>query len=75
MNLLKAGVSPEKIGCFTFTNAGAGEMRDRIKGFCSIAGIDVDFDKITISTIHSFGDSLLKQYYNLLGYKKTASTY
>ena len=70
MNLLKAGVSPEKIGCFTFTNAGAGEMRDRIKGFCSIAGIDVDFDKITISTIHSFGDSLLKQYYNLLGYKK-----
>ena len=45
-------------------------MRDRIKGFCSIAGIDVDFDKITISTIHSFGDSLLKQYYNLLGYKK-----
>ena len=71
MNLLKAGVSPEKIGCFTFTNAGAGEMRDRIKGFCSIAGIDVDFDKITISTMHSFGDSLLKQYYNLLGYKKS----
>ena len=53
-----------------WTNAGAGEMRDRIKGFCSIAGIDVEFDKITISTIHSFGDSLLKQYYNLLGYKK-----
>ena len=70
MNLLKAGVSPEKIGCFTFTNAGAGEMRDRIKGFCGLAGIDVDFDKMIISTIHSFGDSLLKQYYNLLGYSK-----
>lgn len=70
MNLLKSGVQPEKIGCFTFTNAGAGEMRDRIKGFCGIAGIDVDFDKITISTIHSFGDSLLKEYYDLLGYSK-----
>lgn len=70
MNLLKAGVSPEKIGCFTFTNAGAGEMRDRIKGFCGLAGVDVDFDKMIISTIHSFGDSLLKQYYNLLGYSK-----
>ena len=71
MNLLKAGVQPEKIGCFTFTNAGAGEMRDRIKGFCGLAGIDVDFDKMIISTIHSFGDSLLKQYYNLLGYSKS----
>lgn len=70
MNLLKAGVQPEKIGCFTFTNAGAGEMRDRIKDFCGLAGIDVDFDKMIISTIHSFGDSLLKQYYNLLGYSK-----
>lgn len=70
MNLLKAGVQPEKIGCFTFTNAGAGEMHDRIKGFCGLAGIDVDFDKMIISTIHSFGDSLLKQYYNLLGYSK-----
>lgn len=70
MNLLKAGVQPEKIGCFTFTNAGAGEMRDRIKGFCGLAGIDIDFDKMIISTIHSFGDSLLKQYYNLLGYSK-----
>lgn len=70
MNLLKAGVQPEKIGCFTFTNAGAGEMRDRIKGFCGLAGIDVDFDKMIISTIHSFGDSLLKQYYNLPGYSK-----
>lgn len=70
MNLLKAGVQPEKIGCFTFTNAGAGEMRDRIKGFCGLAGIDVDFDKMIISTIHSFSDSLLKQYYNLLGYSK-----
>lgn len=70
MNLLKAGVQPEKIGCFTFTNAGAGEMRDRIKGFCGLAGIDVNFDKMIISTIHSFGDSLLKQYHNLLGYNK-----
>ena len=70
MNLLKAGVQPEKIGCFTFTNAGASEMRDRIKGFCGLAGIDVDFDKMIISTIHSFGDSLLKEYYDLLGYSK-----
>lgn len=70
MNLLKNGVAPEKIGCFTFTNAGAAEMKDRIKGFCKIAGIDADVDKITISTLHSFGDSLIKKYYNILGYHK-----
>lgn len=70
MNLLKAGVKPEKIGCFTFTNAGAGEMMERIKGFCQIANIDADVDKITISTLHSFGDTLLKKYYTLLGYTK-----
>ena len=69
MNLLKAGVDPRKIGCFTFTNAGADEMADRINGFCKIAGIDADVSKITISTIHSFGDSLLKKYHGLLGYQ------
>lgn len=70
MNILKSGVSPEKIGCFTFTNAGANEMRDRIKGFCEISGINADVSKIAISTIHSFGDSLLKRYFKVLGYKK-----
>lgn len=69
MNLLKAGVMPEKIGCFTFTNAGAREMADRIKGFCRISGIAADVDKITISTIHSFGDTILKKYYQVLGYE------
>ena len=70
MNLIKSGVEPSKIGCFTFTNAGAGEMKDRIKGFCDIAGLDVDIEQMVISTIHSFGDSLLKDYYYLLGYTK-----
>lgn len=70
MNLIKSGVEPSKIGCFTFTNAGAGEMKDRIKGFCDIAGLDVDIEQMVISTIHSFGDSLLKDYHYLLGYTK-----
>lgn len=70
MNLLKNGVAPEKIGCFTFTNAGATEMSDRIKNFCAIAGVNADVDKIVISTIHSFGDSLLKRYYDILEYRK-----
>lgn len=69
-NLLKHGVKPEEIGCFTFTNTGAEEMRDRIHGYCEASSIDADVDKITISTIHSFGDSLLKRYYDVLGYSK-----
>lgn len=69
MNLIKAGVAPEKIGCFTFTNAGAKEMEDRIRIFCIAAGLKCNVDKITVSTIHSFGDSLLKKYFKLLGYK------
>ena len=70
MNLIKSGVEPSKIGCFTFTNAGAGEMKDRIKGFCDIVGLDIDIEQMVISTIHSFGDSLLKDYHYLLGYTK-----
>lgn len=69
LNLLKAGVAPEKIGCFTFTNAGANEMRDRIRGYCRISGIQADVEKIMISTLHSFGDTLLKRYHSLLGYR------
>lgn len=73
LNLLKSGAKPEAIGCFTFTNAGAGEMADRIKGFCELAGIpdaDETVAKMTISTLHSFGDTLLKKYYQELGFSK-----
>lgn len=68
LNLLKAGADPAGIGCFTFTNAAAAEMADRISGYCRAAGVQADVEKITVSTIHSFGDSLIKKYYSLLGY-------
>lgn len=73
LNLLKSGAKPETIGCFTFTNAGAGEMASRIKVFCELAGIehaDEVVDAMTISTLHAFGDTILKKYYQTLGFTK-----
>lgn len=58
VKLLENGVAPEDIGCFTFTNLAAREMRDRISDYCSDSGIDADISRMTISTLHSFGYSL-----------------
>lgn len=66
--LLKDGVRPEEIGCFTFTNLAAREMKDRISGFCAARGIHADISKMQISTVHSFGDRVIRDNYKRLGF-------
>ncbi|MDO4963125.1 MAG: UvrD-helicase domain-containing protein [bacterium] len=62
--LIDKGVDPTNILAITFTNKAANEMKERVK---SILGINAY--SIQISTFHSFGLSIIKNNYDLLGFK------
>jgi DNA helicase-2/ATP-dependent DNA helicase PcrA len=53
--LLQQGVRPSNILAITFTNKAAGEMRQRVEAI-------VPNSRVWISTFHSFGARLLRQY-------------
>lgn len=50
-------VSASNILCLTFTESGAANMRERLRSFIGDDAYDV-----TISTYHSFGSDIIKQY-------------
>lgn len=58
------GISPDSILAITFTNKAAKEMKERVIGFLGPIAW-----QIQISTFHSFGLLILKEHYDLLGYK------
>ncbi len=60
------GISPSSILAITFTNKAAKEMKERVIGLLGNIAYDIQ-----ISTFHSFGLSIIKDNYNLLGYKKS----
>ena len=62
----KLHVSPYNILAITFTNKAAKEMKERV-----IKLIGDSFYGMQISTFHSFGLSIIKKYYNLIGYTFT----
>jgi len=68
VKLLQDGVQPENILNITFTNAGADEMKERIKRYATFSGIDVDFDKLRVQTFNSYCQDLVNAYYDELGY-------
>src|SRR5947208_7178373 len=58
--LLEQGVRPYSILAITFTNKAAGEMRQRVEAL-------VPNSRVWISTFHSLGARLLRQYAERLG--------
>jgi DNA helicase-2/ATP-dependent DNA helicase PcrA len=57
------GISPYEILSVTFTNKAANEMKERISKM-----IDVDQDKLWVSTFHSFCVRVLRREISVLGY-------
>ncbi len=63
--LIENDINPDNILAITFTNKAAKEMKERTIKIVGSCAYDVQ-----ISTFHSFGLKLLKEFYNYLGYSK-----
>lgn len=70
VELLKAGCSPEEILLITFTNKGAEEMREKVSFWLEKEKMDVDIDKINILTFNAWGEKIIKEKYEALGFTK-----
>ena len=57
--LKNTDTNPENILCLTFTDTGATNMRERLKGIVGKDGL-----KVNIGTYHAFGTDILMQYRN-----------
>jgi DNA helicase-2/ATP-dependent DNA helicase PcrA len=66
--LLQQGVRPSNILAITFTNKAAGEMRQRVEAL-------VPGNRVWISTFHSFGARILRQYADRLGLDRNFTIY
>ena len=66
--LLSQGVPPHKILAITFTNKAAGEMKARVEKL-------VPGNRVWVSTFHSLGARLLRQYADRLGFDRNFTIY
>ena len=66
--LISDGVSPEKICMLTFTDAGADEMKTRIRRYAKELKCKADASKITSTTFNAFGYDIVKENYEELGF-------
>lgn len=66
--LLQSGVPAHRILAITFTNKAAGEMKNRVEKL-------VPGNKVWVSTFHSLGARLLRQYGERLGFDRNFTIY
>src|SRR5215831_14970009 len=66
--LLSQGVRPHNILAITFTNKAAGEMKARVEAL-------VPGNRVWVSTFHSLGARLLRQYADRLGLDRSFTIY
>ena len=66
--MLSQGVKPWSVLAITFTNKAAGEMRGRVEAL-------VPGNRVWVSTFHSLGARLLRQYADRLGIDKNFTIY
>src|SRR5947208_9331648 len=66
--LLSQGVRPGSILAITFTNKASGEMRQRVEAL-------VPGNRVWVSTFHSLGARLLRQYADRLGFDRNFTIY
>lgn len=73
LNLIEDGTKPEEILMLTFTDKACGEMRDRIRRYLSGSAckdMKVNLDALTISTFNGWGQMILSEHYQKLGFQE-----
>jgi DNA helicase-2/ATP-dependent DNA helicase PcrA len=66
--LIAQGVRPSQILAITFTNKAAGEMKSRVEAL-------LPGTRVWISTFHSFGVRILRQYHDRIGLDRNFTVY
>lgn len=66
--MIAEGIDPKSILLITFSNAGAGEMKDRTKAYLKGLGITMDIDDIKIVTFNEFGQEILNTEFASVGF-------
>ena len=66
--LTSTGVKPEELLLFTFTNAAADEMKERVIKILKEDKLNFKEDDLLITTFHGLGYKIISEHYKTLGY-------